>query len=206
MKQKQDIFTLFDGRVKFARGRYNPTSDTVYLAQFAESARGTVLDVGIGPGGVSLGMISNNPDLKITGIDISREMLDECEKNCELNSVKFELINADILTWKTDKTFDNVVSNPPYFFGTSAKHNAHHNVNIFDWTVACLKRVKPRGYLYMIMDAGVVADAISGMNTVAGDIQIIPLFTNKNTAERVLISCRLGTKTPTKIFRFDTIQ
>lgn len=193
MSEKQEIFSLIGGRVLFNRGIYNPTSDAVWLAAWAGAVRGTVLDVGIGTGGVSLCLATHSSDIsKITGLDISQSMLDACAKNAELNSQTIELINSDIFSWRTNRVFDVVVSNPPYFRGTPAIHNAHHNVDLRDWTRACLRRVRPRGHFYTIVDAYMATYVVSVVADVCGDIQIFPLFGAKNTAERVLIAARLG--------------
>lgn len=194
MTTKQDIFTLMGGRVKMHRGFYNPTSDAVWLAAFAPTDAKTVLDVGIGTGGASLCLLANNPDAQITGLDISEQMLDECKSNAELNNAKFELINADITTWKSDRTFDLVITNPPYFNGTPAHHNAHHNADLTLWISRCIARVRPMGTFCIITDAATTARTISEMSKKLGDINILPLFGAKNTAERVLISGRLGTR------------
>lgn len=204
MNQKQVFFTVLGGRVKFYRGDYNLTSDAVWLAAFI--AKNTkiknILDVGIGTGGVSLCLLEHKPDLEITGIDISQKMLREAEKNAELNNRQIKLLNEDILSWKTSKTFDAVITNPPYFKGNAAKHGAHHNVDLNKWAMTCLKRVKPRGYFYTIIDTNVAGEVIAALyNGKAGDIEIIPLFsTGKKIAERVLISARLGVKIGTKIY------
>ena len=138
MNSKQDIFTLIGGRIKMRRGMYNPTSDAVWLAAFAPHNAHSILDAGIGSGGVSLCIFANNPNAKITGIDTSEEMLHSCKDNADLNNVNIDLIKADITTWHTDKTFDLVVTNPPYFYGTPAKHNAHHNTNLPLWISKCI--------------------------------------------------------------------
>ena len=130
MSTKQEIFTLMSGRAKFLRSTYNPTSDAVWLAAFAPRGVKTVLDVGVGTGGVALCMHAHNPAAKITGLDTSDEMLAACVANAELNDANIELINADIYTWRTSRTFDVVVTNPPYFYGTPAAHNAHHNSDL----------------------------------------------------------------------------
>ena len=194
MTAKQDIFTLMGGRVKMHRGFYNPTSDAVWLAAFAPTDAKTVLDVGIGTGGASLCLLANNPNAKITGLDVSAQMLDECKLNTELNNANIELINADITTWKSDRTFDLVITNPPYFNGTPAHHNAHHNADLSLWISRCIARVRPMGTFCIITDAATTARAISEMSKKLGDINILPLFGAKNTAERVLISGRLGTR------------
>ncbi len=201
MSIKQEIFTLLGGRVKIHRGPYNPTSDAVWLAAFAPHAAKTVLDVGIGTGGVSLCILSHNPNAQITGLDISDTMLAECAANAELNNQHIELINTDITAWRTTRTFDLVVSNPPYFTGTPAHHNAHHNADLPTWIERCIARVRPMGTFCIITDAATCASVVATMAKKLGDINIFPLFGARNTAERVLISGRLGTRGITKLHR-----
>lgn len=193
---------MMGGRVRIWRGLYNPTSDAVWLAAMAADTRAkTVLDVGIGTGGVSLCLMANKPDAIVTGIDNSPEMLAECAKNAELNGRDIELINTDITTWRTARTFDMVVTNPPYFRGTPAAHNAHHNADLTKWTKKCVARTRPRGTFVTIVDATAMNAVVSAMTPACGDIRIFPLFGAKNTAERVLISGRVGVKTGTTLYR-----
>lgn len=194
MSIKQEIFTLMGGRVKMYRGHYNPTSDAVWLAAFAPRGAKTVLDVGIGTGGVSLCLLANNPDMDITGIDISDDMLTACRDNAELNGANIELLNADIATWRTNRTFDLVITNPPYFSGTPAKHNAHHNADLPEWVARCISRVRPMGTFCIITDAATAGVVIAQMAKKLGDITMFPLFGARDTAERVLLSGRLGSR------------
>lgn len=194
MIQKQEIFTLLGGRVRIKRGSYNPTSDAVWLAAMAADVRAkSVLDIGIGTGGVTLCLLANNPDIKTAvGIDISNQMLDECAENAKLNGQTIELINTDIMSWRTARTFDMVITNPPYFRGTPAHHNAHHNADISGWVKRAVARVKPRGTICIIIDSTVLSNVIGVLNTKCGDITILPLFSKKQTAERVLVRARVG--------------
>ena len=201
MKIKQENFTLMSGRVTMRRGHYNPTSDAVWLAAVAPRGVQTVLDVGIGSGGVSLCLWANNPDVKITGIDVSPQMLDACRINAELNNVNIELLNADITQWRTNRTFDLVVTNPPYFSGTPARHNAHHNADLDAWVSRCIARVRPMGTFCIITDATTVPTVMSAMARRLGDITVVPLFGARDTAERVLLSGRLGTRGVARIHR-----
>lgn len=193
MKIKQENFTLMSGRVTMRRGHYNPTSDAVWLAAMAPRGVRTVLDVGVGSGGVSLCLWANNRDVQITGIDNSPEMLDACKTNMALNNLDAELLNADIMTWRTSRTFDLVITNPPYFYGTPARHNAHHNTDLRAWVSRCIARVRPMGTFCIITDAATVPVIMSAMAQKLGDITVVPLFGARDTAERVLISGRLGT-------------
>ena len=189
------------GRVKMRRGYYNPTSDAVWLASYAPRDPETVLDVGIGTGGVSLCLLANNPHARIVGIDTSDEMLAGCRENAELNGADLELINCDITTWRTTRTFDLVITNPPYFNGTPAKHNAHHNTDLTTWVSRCISRVRPMGIFCIITDALATGRVIAEMAKKLGDIRILPLFGARDVAERVLISGRLGVRGGTIIYR-----
>ena len=202
MTEKQEIFTLLNGAIKLYRSKYNPTSDAVWLAALPKHAPKTVLDVGIGTGGVSLCLQHHFPCAHITGLDNSSEMLDVCANNAELNNFEFELINRDLFRWSTPKTYDLVVSNPPYFIGTPAKNhpNAHHNTDLTKWIKNCIARVRPRGYFCTIIDTGRTAEVISTIAGKFGDITIIPLFGSKKSAERVLVSARLGSHGATVIY------
>ena len=208
MIQKQAIFTMLGGRVKFMRGTYNPTSDAAWLAAFAADIRAkSVLDVGVGTGGAILCLLANNHGIQTTvGIDVSDTMLSQCAQNAELNNKSIELINADILSWRTARTFDLVITNPPYFHGTPARHNAHHNADIESWTKRCVARVKPRGTFCTIVDTTVVDKVIAALSGVCGDINIFPLFSKKASAERVLVRARVGTRGGTIIYNGENMN
>ncbi len=200
MTQRQEIFTLLGGRVKMLRGTYNPTSDAVWLAAaVGHIPAKSILDVGIGSGGVALCLRAHNPSATITGLDTSDIMLNACRENAKLNDADIELINADITTWRTDQTFDLVVSNPPYFNGTPAAHNAHHNADLNTWIKKCVARTRPRGTFCAIVDAKCVATVIAAMHPTCGDINIFPLFGAAHTAERVIIRGRTGVRTGTTL-------
>lgn len=202
MTEKQGNFTLLNGRVKIAHSFYNPTSDAVWLAAYAPNKLKNVLDVGIGTGGVSLCLLSHFPEMTIKGLDISEDMLSVCQKNILLNKVSLELIHQDIFTWSTTERFDLVITNPPYFNGTPAHHNAHHNADIKKWVQHCCARVKPNGYICIIADTLCVDKIISVMDKKHfGNIQIFPLFGAKNSAERALIRAKQGARTGTTIFK-----
>jgi tRNA1(Val) A37 N6-methylase TrmN6 len=192
MTEKQEFFTIMGGMVKMRRSLYNPTSDAVWLAAFIDDAPKTVLDVGTGTGAVALCLMARIPNINMTALDISDEMLTAAAENFKLNNKSAEFVNADILKWRTNKTFDLVITNPPYFKGTPAHHNAHHNADLVMWVRRCIARVKPNGVFAIIIPASEMPGVVSEITRHCGDFRILPLFSNKNTAERVLLSARVG--------------
>jgi tRNA1(Val) A37 N6-methylase TrmN6 len=202
MPKKQDFFTILDGRVKFTSDTgYKVTSDAIWLAESIETAKNSkILDVGIGTGGVSLCMLDKNPDLKITGIDVSEKMITDATENAKLNNRTINIINADILNWKTNALFDCVVTNPPYFSGTERMDKAHHNIDVYKWVSMCTKRLRSRGTFHCIVCPDVMDKTFAALvDSKCGKIEIQPIQTS-NGIERVIISARLGVKTPSKLF------
>lgn len=187
--------------MKMRRGIYNPTSDAVWLAAFVDDTPKTVLDVGTGTGGVALCLMARIPNIKMTAIDISPDMLDAARENFALNNQTAEFVNTDIITWRTGQTFDLVITNPPYFNGTPAAHNAHHNADLVQWTRKCIARVKPGGMFAIIVDTPKTAVILAEMTRHCGDFRVLPLFSNKNVAERVLLSGRVGRAPHTQFFQ-----
>jgi tRNA1(Val) A37 N6-methylase TrmN6 len=182
-------------------GGYKTTSDAVWLSK-AVSAKPmmTALDVGVGPGGMSLCLLDRFPKLKITGIDVSEKMLSDAETNASLNGRELELIHADILKWKTPRLFDLVATNPPYFKGTPRLDGAHHNADIYAWTRACARRLKCRGVFYCIVSPDCVAAVIAALyDSKCGGMEIRPILGASGAICRVIVSGRLGVKTPSKI-------
>ena len=193
MTEKQEVFTLLGNRVKMLCTQYKPTSDSVWLATMPCTEPKTVLDVGVGTGGVALCLHHHFPKAKITGIDISQDMLNACANNAKLNNCDIELIKTDVLEWSTPRTFDLVISNPPYFFGTPRQHNpkAHHNTDLARWMQKCVARVRPHGYFCTIVDAARLSEIIAPISKRCGSITIIPLFGAKKIAKRVLVRGRV---------------
>jgi release factor glutamine methyltransferase len=76
-----------------------------------------VLDIGTGSGCIAIALKKRCPAWHIQGIDISAEALGVAHANAELNNVKVDWIQADILSPITETrilTPDIIVSNPPY--------------------------------------------------------------------------------------------
>jgi len=192
MRETQEFFTIMGGQVKMRQSSYNPTSDAVWLAAFVDGAPKTVLDVGTGTGAVALCLLARMPNITVTGIDISDEMLTVAKENFVLNNRVAEFINTDVMHWRTCRTFDLVITNPPYFKGTPAHHNAHHNADLTMWVRKCVARTKPNGTFATIIPMSEMPRVMAEMAKHCGNFRIVPLFSNQNTAERILISAKVG--------------
>ena len=89
-----------------------------------------ILDIGTGSGCIAISLKKNVPGSEVTALDISEEALKVASQNAELNNVKIDFIKSDILKAGPElskKTFDVVVSNPPYI-SSHEKMHLHRNV------------------------------------------------------------------------------
>ncbi|MDT0607260.1 peptide chain release factor N(5)-glutamine methyltransferase [Croceitalea rosinachiae] len=73
-----------------------------------------ILDIGTGSGCIAISLAKAFPKAKVYALDISKEALQIAKENAVSNGVFIEFIQADILNFNLDLTFDIVVSNPPY--------------------------------------------------------------------------------------------
>jgi release factor glutamine methyltransferase len=88
----------------------------------------SILDIGTGSGCISISLAKNFPESKVSAIDISTEALKTARENAEINAVKVEFIEDDILNLESlDRKFDIIVSNPPYVRELEKKE-MHRNV------------------------------------------------------------------------------
>ncbi|OAB78518.1 peptide chain release factor N(5)-glutamine methyltransferase [Cochleicola gelatinilyticus] len=87
-----------------------------------------ILDIGTGSGCIAISLAKHLPKVPITALDISQEALQIATKNAVRNTVEIDFLKHDILS-KTPlpKTYDIIVSNPPYVRELEKKA-MHHNV------------------------------------------------------------------------------
>ncbi|WP_292008842.1 methyltransferase [Chryseobacterium sp.] len=76
-----------------------------------------VLEVGTGTGLISLMLAQRNPDASFLGIDIQEEAVELTRTNFENSPFRSRLYNQhqDFKAFLSDRKFDLIVSNPPYF-------------------------------------------------------------------------------------------
>jgi release factor glutamine methyltransferase len=112
--------TFYNLDFKISEGVLIPRPETEELVNWIikENSKGfyTILDIGTGSGIIAISLSKNMPGSTVTAIDIADEPLKITQQNCKLNNVDVELIQYDVLNppKKLNKTFDIIVSNPPY--------------------------------------------------------------------------------------------
>ncbi len=93
-----------------------------------------ILDIGTGSGCIAISLKKNLPNILVYAIDISTGALETAKQNADLNEVKINFIQADILNSKLDikhSRFNIIISNPPYVT-LYDKTQMHTNVTDFE--------------------------------------------------------------------------
>jgi release factor glutamine methyltransferase len=93
-----------------------------------------ILDIGTGSGCIAISLKKNLPNTLVSAIDISTGALETAKQNADLNKVKVDFIEDDILNSKLDikhSKFNIIISNPPYVT-LYDKTQMHTNVTDFE--------------------------------------------------------------------------
>ena len=109
---------------------YRVGSDAVLAAASLTVARGRVLDLGAGVGGISLCIAKRLGSTQITAVEIDPMTAALARHNVAVNGMgqQVRVVTADITAMPAvmSNSFDHVISNPPYHHkaGTRSRHVA----------------------------------------------------------------------------------
>lgn len=73
-----------------------------------------VLDIGVGSGCIAITIAVNLPNASVDGLDVSMSALKVAMRNAEKIGADVDFFQADIFTYKPNKKYDVIISNPPY--------------------------------------------------------------------------------------------
>lgn len=106
-------FTIYHDRCAMKVG-----TDGVLLGAWASANEPKrILDIGTGTGLIALQLAQRYPTSQITGIEIDSEAASQASENSSASpwASRIEIVCQDFLQYKSDKKFNLIVSNPPYF-------------------------------------------------------------------------------------------
>ncbi len=95
------------------------------------------LEIGTGTGLLSLMVAQKNNALKIDAVEIDAAAAEQAGENIAASpwAENIEVFNDDILSFSSEKKYDCIISNPPFFeddlqSADKAKNNAKHNTSL----------------------------------------------------------------------------
>ncbi len=94
-----------------------PRPETEHLVEAALArgpARARVLDIGAGSGCIAITLKLERPDWQVTAVDLSPAALAVARTNATRLGAEIEWLESDLFAALSGRTFDLIVSNPPY--------------------------------------------------------------------------------------------
>jgi len=199
---------------------YRAGIDAVFLAAAIPVAAGeTVFEAGIGAGVAALCLISRNPAIHVTGIEVAARYSMMCEENAKRNgySQLLKVIHADVkeamrrdlASMPQHGTFAHAFANPPYFEdgkvtpSPSLLKAQAHSFGPDDlelWIKVMHAMVSLRGTVTLIHRADSLGKILVSMEDRFGDIRVAPLYAREGTAaSRVIVQGVKGSKAPMQL-------
>ncbi|KUO52858.1 MAG: hypothetical protein APF76_14625 [Desulfitibacter sp. BRH_c19] len=122
---------------------YRFSEDSVLLVHFIGFHPGdSILDLGTGSGIIPLLLIQRENNLKITGIEIQKELAYMAQRSIEYNNFEksISIIQGDLRDSARlfgNKKWDRVVTNPPYFRVNEGRVSPKENIAIARHEIKC---------------------------------------------------------------------
>lgn len=147
--------------------------DSVLLADFAKEIHknSNILDLGAGNGILELLLSAKIEGIKITGIEVQKEVCNMAKRSIEMNNLadRIEMKNINIKDMDLKIKYDAVVTNPPYKEnGTGLKSEeeekliAKHEIlaSLEDFIKVASNNLKDKGVMYMVNRAERLTDVL----------------------------------------------
>jgi tRNA1Val (adenine37-N6)-methyltransferase len=107
------------------------STDACLLGAFVKSENvNTILDIGTGTGLLALMAAQNHPNAKIDAVEIEENAFIQAKNNCKESPFanRINIYNTSIQEFNTNKKYDLIISNPPFF--VNATKSEKHSKNI----------------------------------------------------------------------------
>ena len=183
--EQLDDLLLKDLKIIQKTGCFRYGTDAVALSNFAAKyikKNDVVLDIGTGTGVLPILLSAKTDALKLVGLEIQKEMAELADKSVKLNEKsaalaqdRIKIINGDIMDAKNlfnGRSFDAIVTNPPYKRKGTGILNESSRLNIARHEISCtladiIKQsaylLKKGGNFMMVNHTERLADAIEEM-------------------------------------------
>lgn len=185
---------------------YRAATDPVFLAACVPALPGqTVLELGCGVGVASLCLAARVAGLgALTGLERQPNYAALARENAARNALPLTVMEGDLTRMPADlraMSFDHVFANPPYYppgGGTPARDAGREaalreETPLAAWVDAGARRLRPGGWLTMIVGADRLPALLAGCDERLGSIAVLPLAPRGGRpAGRVILQARKG--------------
>ena len=210
---------LLDGRVQLRQPAdgYRVALDPVLLAAAVTALPDDmVLDAGCGTGAAALCLLARVPGCRVAGLERAADVAAIAGLNAAANEASARLTPlvgdlADPPAELRAQSFDHVMSNPPFFpvaAGTPSPQPGREqaraeSLGLPQWIDACLRRLRPGGWLTMIHRAERVDELCAALVGRAGETSLLPLWPRADAplARRLLVRSRKGARGSARLLR-----
>ena len=209
---------LLGGRVAFAQPAdgYRAAIDPVLLAAAIPARDGdAVLELGSGAGAAALCLAARVPGCSVTGIERDPTLVDIANSNAAINGMadRVRFIVGDVASPPDDLgvSYDHAIANPPFLESDRADRRGDSNplrdaamIESEPALEAVLdlmcRSVRAKGRVTLVHRADRLADILSILHPLAGDITVLPLWPKVGqVARRTIVSARPGTAAPLRL-------
>jgi tRNA1(Val) A37 N6-methylase TrmN6 len=196
---------------------YRAGIDAVMLAAAVPAKVGDqVLDLGAGVGVASLCLVSRCAGVKVSGLEIQRELASVAADNANRNKLSAQLafVEGSVVEKAAELeakdvaygTFDHVMSNPPFYEAgkvwdspNESKAAAHtlEQVSLEEWLRVACAMAKPKGTITIVHRADALPELLQGVEGKLGGLIAFPLWPAAGQpASRILLQGTKGSRAP----------
>ncbi|KAA6226432.1 MULTISPECIES: tRNA1(Val) (adenine(37)-N6)-methyltransferase [unclassified Campylobacter] len=199
--------------LKFAQFKdaYRYNSISLILTNFALKLgiKNELLDVGCGCGIIGILLKNECKNLNLNLLEIQAENIKLIEKNLKENNINARLFCCDFKDFESDKKFDIIICNPPFYRqGVLQSENNHKNISktaqflpLSTLISKANSLLKPRGILYFCYEALAIDKICFLLEDKKFKLTKLQCVHSKpkQAAKFVLIQARKGVKSPCEI-------
>ncbi|HUN56337.1 MAG TPA: methyltransferase [Smithella sp.] len=216
--EEETLDTILNGRLRVLQNKkgYRFSLDSILLAHFVSlKPRARAIDLGCGNGIIILIAAKRFPRISCAGLEIQENLAALARKNTHLNDLdgRVEILSGDarhIKDFFTARSFDVVISNPPYRKLNSGRINpyperaiARHELkgSLKDFLTAAKYLLKPAGSVFTIYPARRLVELVYLFRNSGIEPKNMRLVFSDNISEAqfVLVEGKNGSKEQLKI-------
>jgi len=176
-KDDETLDTLSCGGIAVLQKKngYRYSLDAYLLAAFVSERPGTeVLDIGSGSGVIAL-LLASVKGMHVTGVEIQEEMAEMSRRSVEMAGLadRIHIVHGDIKDF-SGKSFDAIVTNPPYRPVSAGRINPDTNkavsrhellIDLDSLMKKAYELLKPSGRFYIVYPAWRLPDLFFSMRS-----------------------------------------